>query len=173
MKIVVNNEKAGVESLGTIEGNKVTVPAKASYVLVDTNSYKESIDDTDGAEPPVDEKPETSEKPVINAKDLVLKVGDKFDALNGVTAYDKEDGDLTANINVVENTVDTKKVGDYKVTYKVTDSDNNETTLTVKVTVKAKALPTTGGQNSFALLAIALGIVALGAYAIKTKKREA
>ena len=45
--IVVNGEKAGVESLGTIDGNKVVVPAKASYVLVDTNSYNESLKDDD------------------------------------------------------------------------------------------------------------------------------
>ena len=171
--IVVNGEKAGVESLGTVNGNKVVVPAKASYVLVDTNSYNKSIkdDETGESKPPVDI--ETNEKPVINAKDLELKVGDKFDALNGVTASDKEDGDLTSKIKVVENTVDTKKVGNYKVTYKVTDSDNNETTLTINVTVKAKEMPKTGGRNSLVIVAIALGLVASGAFVIKSKKREA
>ena len=170
--IVVNGEKAGVESLGTVDGNKVVVPAKASYVLVDTNSYNESInDDEEEKEPSVDQ--ETNEKPVINAKDLELKVGDKFDALNGVTASDKEDGDLTSKIKVVENTVDTKKAGNYKVTYKVTDSDNNETTLTINVTVKAKEMPKTGGKNSLVIVAIALGLVASGAFVIKSKKREA
>ena len=171
--IVVNGEKAGVESLGTVNGNKVVVPAKASYVLVDTNSYNKSIkdDETGERKPSVDI--ETNEKPVINAKDLELKVGDKFDALNGVTASDKEDGDLTSKIKVVENTVDTKKVGNYKVTYKVTDSDNNETTLTINVTVKAKEMPKTGGRNSLVIVAIALGLVASGAFVIKSKKREA
>ena len=83
--IVVNGDKAGIESLGNIDGNKVVVPAKASYVLVDTNSYNNSIEDNteddNGVEPPVDVTPETNEKPVINAKDLELKIGDKFDAL--------------------------------------------------------------------------------------------
>lgn len=175
--IVVNGDKAGIESLGNIDGNKVVVPAKASYVLVDTNSYNNSIEDNteddNGVEPPVDVTPETNEKPVINAKDLELKIGDKFDALNGVTAYDKEDGDLTSSIKVIENTVDTKKAGKYKVTYKVTDSDNNETTLTINVTVKAKAIPTTGGQNSFVILVIALGLVASGAFVVKSKRKEA
>ncbi|MDU2490406.1 MAG: type I pullulanase [Clostridium celatum] len=175
--IVVNGDKAGIESLGNIDGNKVVVPAKASYVLVDTNSYNNSIEDNteddNGVEPPVDVTPETNEKPVINAKDLELKIGDKFDALNGVTAYDKEDGDLTSSIKVIENTVDTKKTGKYKVTYKVTDSDNNETTLTINVTVKAKAIPTTGGQNSFVILVIALGLVASGAFVVKSKRKEA
>lgn len=175
--IVVNGDRAGIESLGNIDGNKVVVPAKASYVLVDTNSYNNSIEDNteddNGVEPPVDVTPETNEKPVINAKDLELKVGDNFDALNGVTAYDKEDGDLTSSIKVIENTVDIKKAGKYKVTYKVTDSDNNETTLTINVTVKAKAIPTTGGQNSFVILVIALGLVVLGAFVVKSKRKEA
>ena len=178
--IVVNGEKAGVESLGTVDGNTVVVPAKASYVLVDTNSYNESLEDDDiveddeeEKEPSVDVDQETNEKPVINAKDLELKVGDKFDALNGVTASDKEDGDLTSSIKVVENTVNTKKSGKYKVTYKVTDSDNNETTLTINVTVKAKEMPKTGGQNSFVVLAIALGLVVSGSLVIKRKRKEA
>lgn len=178
--IVVNGEKAGVESLGTVDGNTVVVPAKASYVLVDTNSYNESLEDDDiveddeeEKEPSVDVDQETNEKPVINAKDLELKVGDKFDALNGVTASDKEDGDLTSSIKVVENTVNTKKAGKYKVTYKVTDSDNNETTLTINVTVKAKEMPKTGGQNSFVVLAIALGLVVSGSLVIKRKRKEA
>lgn len=175
--IVVNGDRAGIESLGNIDGNKVVVPAKASYVLVDTNSYNNSIEDNteddNGVEPPVDVTPETNEKPVINAKDLELKVGDNFDALNGVTAYDKEDGDLTSSIKVIENTVDIKKAGKYKVTYKVTDSDNNETTLTINVTVKAKAIPTTGGQNSFVILVIALGLVVSGAFVVKSKRKEA
>ena len=174
--IVVNGEKAGVELLGTIEGNKVVVPAKASYVLVDSNSYNNDNEDKEEneeeKEPPVDVEPETNEDPVINAKDLELKVGDKFDALSGVTASDKEDGDLTSSIKVVENTVNTKKAGKYKVTYKVTDSDNNETTLTINVNVKAKVIPTTGGQNSFVILTIALGLVGAGAFVIKSKRRE-
>ena len=112
-------------------------------------------------------------------KELVLaqieykKAKDKFDALKDVTASDKEDGDLTSKVEVVENTVNTQKVGDYKVTYKVTDSDNNETTLTIKVSVKAKGLPSTGGQNSFVILAMALGLVAAGALVIKSKRKEA
>ena len=64
-------------------------------------------------------------------------------------------------------------MGSYKVTYNVMDSDNNETTLTIKVTVKANVIPTTGGQNSFVIFSIALGIVAVGAFVIKGKRKEA
>lgn len=77
--------------------------------------------------------------PVIQATDKTLTVGDEFDPLADVTAEDEEDGDLTDKIEVVKNTVDTKKAGKYEVTYKVTDSDGATRTKTIKVTVKEKA----------------------------------
>ncbi|WP_252247264.1 type I pullulanase [Clostridium sp. ZBS4] len=40
--IVVNKDKAGIESLGKIEGNKVTIEGNTSYVLVDTASYEKN-----------------------------------------------------------------------------------------------------------------------------------
>lgn len=77
--------------------------------------------------------------PVIHATDKTIEVGDTFDPKAGVTAKDAEDGDLTDKIEVVKNTVDTKKAGKYEVTYKVTDSDGATRTKTIKVTVKEKA----------------------------------
>lgn len=76
-----------------------------------------------------------SNEPIIYASDLVLKNGTKFDSLSGVTAYDAWDGDLTDKIKVVENNVNTSKAGDYVVTYKVVDSENNETLKSINVTV--------------------------------------
>lgn len=80
-----------------------------------------------------------NEAPVIHAADKTITVGDTFDPKAGVTAKDAEDGDLTDKIEVVKNTVDTKKAGKYEVTYKVTDSDGATRTKTIKVTVKEKA----------------------------------
>ena len=45
-----------------------------------------------------------------------------FDAKEGVTAWDEEDGDITDRIEVVSNNVDTSKAEKYEVTYNVTDS---------------------------------------------------
>jgi chitodextrinase len=45
----------------------------------------------------------------------------------GVTATDKEDGDLTSSIDV-EGYVETSVLGTYILTYRVKDTDNNETT---------------------------------------------
>ena len=80
-----------------------------------------------------------NEAPTINAADKTITMGDTFDPKAGVTAKDAEDGDLTDKIAVLKNTVDTKKAGEYEVTYKVTDSDGATRTKTIKVTVKEKA----------------------------------
>lgn len=50
--------------------------------------------------------------------------------------YDKEDGDLTAKIKIINNTVDTSKAGTYTVIYKVTDKSGDSVTKTISVMVK-------------------------------------
>ena len=83
----------------------------------------------------------SNEKPVITATNKVLKVGDIFNVKTGVSASDKEDGDLTSKIVVKENTVNTNKVGTYKVVYEVTDSDKNTVIKEIKVTVRSNDKP--------------------------------
>ncbi len=79
-----------------------------------------------------------NEQPVINAADIELTVGDSFDPLANVSAYDKNGVDLTSGIKVIENTVDTTKAGEYKVTYTVTDGYGVTATKSIKVTVREK-----------------------------------
>ncbi len=74
-------------------------------------------------------------KPVINVENKILKVGDNFDPMNEVTSIDKEDGDITKYIKVIENNVDTSKSGIYKVVYEVKDSKGAKTTKTITVAV--------------------------------------
>ena len=92
-----------------------------------------------------------NEVPVINAEDKTLTVGDKFNPMDGVTATDKEDGDLTAQIEIAKNTVDTSKAGLYSVTYKVTDKGGASVEKSINVVVKEKtAPPTTVSQDGSA-----------------------
>ena len=84
--------------------------------------------------------------PVINANDQVVFQNEDFNPLNNVTATDFEDGDLTNKIKVTENTVNTKELGTYKVTYEVIDSSSEKTTKTIKVEVKEKILTESAGE---------------------------
>ena len=81
--------------------------------------------------------------PVITASDKTLTVGDSFNPKQGVTAKDAEDGDLTSKIQVTTNTVNTAKVGTYKVVYTVTDNNKQTATKEIKVIVQPKSEPVT------------------------------
>ncbi|EAO56903.1 Probable cell surface protein [Bacillus thuringiensis serovar israelensis ATCC 35646] len=79
-------------------------------------------------------------KPEINAENKSVSFGESINLLNGVSANDNVDGDITSKIEVV-GSVDTNKVGTYDITYKVKDSSNNETLKTIKVDVKQQEAP--------------------------------
>ncbi|MGL4912701.1 MAG: glycosyl hydrolase family 18 protein, partial [Romboutsia sp.] len=81
--------------------------------------------------------PEQNQAPVIKgATDKTINVGDSFDKLAGVTASDKEDGDLTSSIKVSGN-IDTNTAGIYQLTYSVIDSKGLTTTSSRTITVKS------------------------------------
>ena len=136
----IDAEDGNLTSKIEVKKNDVdtTTPGKyeVTYKVTDSEgaSFTKSITVT------VNPKMEVlNEAPTIDAADKTITVGDTFDPKAGVTAKDAEDGDLTDKIEVVKNTVDTKKAGEYEVTYKVTDSDGATRTKTIKVTVKEKA----------------------------------
>ncbi|MFA6800892.1 MAG: immunoglobulin-like domain-containing protein, partial [Acholeplasmataceae bacterium] len=60
---------------------------------------------------------------ISGVESSVAELGETVDLLDGVTAEDAEDGDLTASI-VVEGTVDTAVIGSYQITYSVKDSED-------------------------------------------------
>ena len=80
--------------------------------------------------------------PVIKSKDeLTLTVGDKLSVKDlDLAVTDREDGDLTDKAEVDLSKVDTSKAGIYQITITVKDSFGNETTKTVRVTVKKKVV---------------------------------
>ena len=79
--------------------------------------------------------------PVIQANDIEVFEGQSINPNNNVTAYDQEDGDITNNIQIIENTVNTTVPGEYKITYQVIDSSNTNTVKTIRVLVKENKAP--------------------------------
>lgn len=72
---------------------------------------------------------ENTEPEITGASDMTVEAGSEIDVLEGITASDAEDGDITGKI-VIESTpeLDIKngkatpdKAGDYELTYTVTD----------------------------------------------------
>lgn len=96
------------------------------------------------------EKNENTDPTISGVKaSATVMAGEEFDALAGVTAYDEEDGDLTANITVeavgltftdgkTTPTVASEYVG-YEIIYTVTDSDDATATEYCTLYVKQAA----------------------------------
>ncbi len=79
---------------------------------------------------------------IEGVEDMTVTVGtevDDIDFLDGVTAKDSSGNDITANIVCASVTVDLTTVGEYEVTYTVTDKDGFTTTQTATVTVEEKS----------------------------------
>lgn len=115
----VNTEKAGVYhvtySVTDSDGNTITKTIKVTIL--------------------------TNDVPVITTSDVYLKARDTFNPLDGITANDLEDGDLTASIQIVSNNVNMASEGLYTVVYSVTDSDDNTTTVTRHIYVRTNDKP--------------------------------
>lgn len=88
-----------------------------------------------------------ADKPQITVPNKAIPQFTTFDPLSGVKATDYIDGDITNKIEVISNNVDTTKIGEYKVTYKVVNSKNSETVLDVIVRVIANQKPVIKADN--------------------------
>ncbi len=141
--VSINSKFNPLEGVTAVDyaGKDITSSVKVKENTVDTSkagTYKVTYSVTDDKNNNV-EKTITivvlSAKPEIVAENKTIIMYDIFDPLAGVTASDREDGNVTSKIVVKENKVDIGKAGTYKVTYSVTDSNNNTTTKTIDVTV--------------------------------------
>ena len=110
---------------------------KVTYIVTDKNGQK--------TEKTITVKVIVNQLPVINVSDKTVYLNSEFDPLDGVTAYDPEDGTIT-KINVDLNEVKTNELGQYKVTYSVTDSYEQTVTKTITVTVSEKVLEEKDGE---------------------------
>lgn len=79
-----------------------------------------------------------TKKPVIELTggDIILEINGKYEEY-GYKASDNYDGDITNKVEI-KNNVDTKKVGEYVIEYKVSDTSKNEFKIQRKVTITDK-----------------------------------
>ncbi|EGP4874477.1 DUF5011 domain-containing protein, partial [Enterococcus faecium] len=91
-----------------------------------------------------------TEKPVITASDRKISLGQDFTgafAMQGVSAFDEEDGDITKDVVIADGNVNSNVVGTYPITYKVTDSHGLFATKTINVTVSENKPPVIHAEN--------------------------
>lgn len=127
---VNGKESKDVSINSNLNENKVGTYV-VSYCLTISNDYKQRlyrkikvIDD---------EKPNI----ILNGDgEITLEYGEEYKE-PGFSASDNYDGDITSKV-MVKNTVNTKKSGTYKITYKVSDSSGNYVSTKRMVHVKEK-----------------------------------
>ena len=125
-----DGEIKDIEYKGEVKTDEVG-DYKITYTVTDKNGQK--------TEKTITVKVIVNQLPVINAYDKTITVNTEFDPLEGVTAYDVEDGTIK-DITVVKNDVKTDTLGKYEVTYEVTDSYGQTVTKTITITVSEKVL---------------------------------
>lgn len=91
-------------------------------------------------------------------RDISIKKGKKINLLEGITAFDKVDGDLTNRLQI-EGDYDLNKRGKYLITVKVTDLSGNEAVETFILTVKANYLPILYIPLAISLVFSTIGII--------------
>lgn len=126
---------------GTDLTDEVTYEKTVNTDVADTYEVTYKVKDAKGKEASKTIKVTVipNEKPVINASDKEIYLNSDFDPLEGVTAYDAEDGKIT-DIEY-EGEVKTDEVGDYKITYTVTDNNGQVTKKTITIKVILNQLP--------------------------------
>ena len=126
---------------GTDLTNKVTYEGTVNTDVADTYEVTYKVKDSKGKEVSKTIKVTVipNEKPVINVSDKEIYLNSEFDPLEGVTAYDAEDGEIK-DIEY-KGEVKTDEVGDYKITYTVTDKNGQKTEKTITVKVIVNQLP--------------------------------
>ncbi|WP_181676602.1 immunoglobulin-like domain-containing protein [Listeria rustica] len=84
----------------------------------------------------------TAENPTITAKDITIKAGTKEDEIEWFTdakASDRVDGDISEDIEINTDGINTLKEASYPVTYSVTNSNGKTATTTIQLQVTASA----------------------------------
>ena len=138
---VVAKDTEGKELTITVTGD-VDVDTPGNYEVIYTVTDAAGNVTTIKRVVTIDGAPE-----IIGTTDVAIKVGDKFEALDGVFAKDFEEGDLTGNIVVNIDKLDVTKPGKYTVTYTVTDEVGNVTTVDRIVIIK-ETTNSSGSDNS-------------------------
>ena len=130
-----DNEDGDLTNKIEVVSNKVDTNNPGNYEVV----YKVQDSMNEVATKTITVTVKENSAPEIIANDKTIIEGEEFDELKGVTAKDKEDGDLTSKIKVKENTVKETQ-GTYKVVYEVSDSKGKTTTKEIKVVVKEQSI---------------------------------
>lgn len=146
----------GVTATDNIDGDLTSsIDVDDSLVNYDTiGIYRVTYTVTDAAGNEASERVNVTvayetEAPVLSGvDDLEIGLGESLpDFLDGITAVDNFDGDITSDVEVKHATIDTSVLGDHQVTYEISDAAGNLTTQTVTLRVVDNVAPVIAGYR--------------------------
>jgi hypothetical protein len=118
-----------------IKTNRIVVPAEYNEVLND--GKEDFILDEAALERKVATTVEVVLPVITGAANINYTIGDSApDYTDGVTAFDEQQGDLTADIAIDVSQTDLGTAGTYDVVYTVADASGNEAEVTITLTVE-------------------------------------
>lgn len=85
--------------------------------------------------------------PVINVSNIEILQYQSYNPFHNVIATDNEDGNISYKLQVISNNVNNTKVGEYKVKYRVVDSDYNYVDKEITVIVRPSDKPFINAVN--------------------------
>nr|WP_324617781.1 immunoglobulin-like domain-containing protein [Bacillus toyonensis] len=136
-----DKEDGDITSKVTVNGSVDTSKPgtyELTYTVLDSKGHKVTTKQTITVKQKVEPKDDV---PVLTVPaEATINIGDKFNPMAGVSATDKEDGDITSKVTV-NGSVDTSKPGTYELTYTVLDSKGHKVTTKQTITVKQKVEP--------------------------------
>ncbi|MBW4863258.1 MAG: IdeS/Mac family cysteine endopeptidase, partial [Paeniclostridium sp.] len=117
---------------------KVNTDLPGDYTITITATDSKGLTTTKKVTVVVKAKPEVkNEPPVITAKDLTIKQGDKFEySMLNAQAKDTEEKNISNSI-IYSGNVNTSKAGEYPITLTAKDEKGTTNSLKVKVIVKS------------------------------------
>ncbi|MGM0126383.1 hypothetical protein IGI37_003812 [Enterococcus sp. AZ194] len=125
----------------TVKSNQVNNQVPGTYEVIYQVTAKNSITITKTITVTVKEKTALGDA-VIHAENKRVELNSKFNPMIGVTATDSDNTDITNQVEVITNLVDTTTEGTYYVQYAVTGKNGKEVIKSIAVEVYKPAVPT-------------------------------
>lgn len=131
--IIKDNVRSSTVNVSSNTPTNIILNETGTYKIeITTTDYYGKINSVTSGEYNIDK-----EAPIINIKNKTYKIktNGELNILDGVSASDIVDGDLTASITTNLNTLDLSKEGIKKLEYSVSDKAGNKATSTAYITV--------------------------------------
>ncbi len=135
-----------------VKGKRITGDVNLSDKLIRSGYRVNTIKGQNSISFDVLSNVSTNNAPVIkNLSEITLKEGTTTDLKLGVEAWDFEDKDITNKIVFPDIDLTTLTIGRHEVTYKVTDSHNNTTTMNRIINVVSNEAPKINGVKDITI----------------------